>query len=511
VNSTPPEAPEELEPVSGNEIPCIGARKAGLGLSAKLLWLTIAFVMLAEVLIFMPSVANFRKNWLMERLAAAQIASLAVDAAPTNQVPERLRDQLLKKAQVYGVAVRRGETRRLVLAANPPDAVAAHFDLEHASWVELISDALAVFFSTDDRVIRVIGRPDIGDDVVEIVMTEAPLKKAIYRFGLNILALSIIISLFTATLVWLTLNYVLVRPVLHLTWNMVGFRDNPEDASRIIRPTGRRDEIGRAQTELAAMQTELATMLRQKSRLAALGLAVSKINHDLRNMLSSAQMISDRLSASPDPTVQRFVPKLIASLDRAITFCTETLRYGRAEEKQPQRRRFPVLLLLEEVGDSFGLPGHNRIRWSMEADIGLEIDADRAQLYRILTNLVRNAVQVLEAPPHVLRPEIRVTAEQQGDSVVISVRDNGPGLPARARANLFQAFQGSARIGGTGLGLAISAELARAHGGEIWLDETGPGATFHLRIPSAANGASSFGEGERNSASGTLAFGRPKH
>lgn len=511
MNSTPPEAPGELEPAKGNEIPRVGARKPGLGLSAKLLWLTIAFVMLAEVLIFMPSVANFRKNWLMERLAAAQIASLAVDAAPTNQVPERLRDQLLKKAQVYGVAVRRGETRRLVLAANPPDVVAAHFDLEHASWVQLIGDALAVFFSEQGRVIRVIGRPDIGDDVVEIVMTEAPLKRAIYRFGLNILALSIIISLFTATLVWLTLNYVLIRPVLRLTWNMVGFRENPEDASRIIRPTGRGDEIGRAQAELAAMQTELATMLRQKSRLAALGLAVSKINHDLRNMLSSAQIISDRLSASPDPTVQRFVPKLIASLDRAITFCTETLRYGRAEEEQPQRRRFPVLLLLEEVGESFGLPGHGRIRWSMEADIALEIDADRSQLYRILTNLVRNAVQVLEAPPHVLRPEIRVLAEQQNEAVVITVRDNGPGLPARARANLFQAFQGSARIGGTGLGLAISAELARAHGGEIWLDESGPGATFHLRIPSAASGASPFGEGERNSASGALAFGRPKH
>jgi signal transduction histidine kinase len=482
-----------------------------MGLSAKLLWLTIAFVMLAEVLIFVPSVANFRKNWLMERLAAAQIASLAVDAAATNQVPDRLRDQLLEKAQVYGVAARRGETRRLVLAANPPGVVAAHFDLESASWIDLITDALRVFVAEQDRVIRVIGRPDLGDDIVEVVMSEAPLKRAIYGFGLNILALSIMISLFTATLVWLTLNAVLIRPVLRLTRNMVEFRDNPEDARRIIQPSDRGDEIGRAQVELAAMQTELATMLRQKSRLAALGLAVSKINHDLRNMLSSAQIISDRLSASPDPTVQRFVPKLIASLDRAIGFCTETLRYGRAEEKQPQPRRFPLMPLLEEVGESFGLPGHGRIRWCMEADPALEIDADRAQLYRILTNLVRNALQVLESPPHVLRPEIRVVAEQQGEAVVITVRDNGPGLPARARANLFQAFQGSARIGGTGLGLAISAELARAHGGEIWLDETGPGAVFHLRIPSDPGGARPLEEGPRNNTSGALAFGRPKH
>jgi signal transduction histidine kinase len=487
------------------------ARRPGIGLSGKLLWLTIGFVMLAEVLIFVPSVANFRKNWLMERLAAAQIAALAVEAAATNQVPDRLRDQLLDKSQVHGIAVRRGGTRRMVLEASVPGMVDAHFDLEHTSALGLIGDALDALVSSPNRLIRVIGSPEIGDDVVEVVMSEAPLKAAMLRFALNILGLSIIISLFTATLVWLTLNAFLIRPMVRLTWNMVRFRDNPEDASRIIEPTGRSDEIGMAQTELAAMQAELTAVLRQKSRLAALGLAVSKINHDLRNMLSSAQIISDRLSTSSDPTVQKFAPKLIASLDRAITFCTETLRYGRAEEEQPARRRFPLSPLIEEVGESFGMPGHGRIRWIIDVEADLDIDADRGQLYRILTNLVRNAVQVLESPPHVLRPELRITAIQQGDCVLISVRDNGPGVPPRARANLFQAFQGSARVGGTGLGLAISAELARAHGGEVWLDDGVPGATFHVRIPSAASGMRPHDEGGGNSASGTLAFGRPKH
>ena len=512
MNSVPPEAADDPDPpMRGENGAAANGRPSGLGLSAKLLWLTIGFVMLAEVLIFVPSVANFRKNWLMERLAAAQIASLAVEAAATNVVPDILRNQLLRKAQVYGVAVRRGESRRLVLQNDVPGMVDAHFDLEHASWMDLIGDALRVFVSPSGRLIRVIGRPDISDDVIEVVMTEAPLKAAVYRFGLNILGLSIIISVFTATLVWLTLNAVLIRPVLRLTSNMVGFRANPEDARRVIRPSGRGDEIGWAQTELAAMQTELATMLRQKSRLAALGLAVSKINHDLRNMLSSAQLISDRLSTSTDPMVQKFVPKLIASLDRAISFCTETLRYGRAEEERPERRRFPLVLLLEEVGESFGLPGHGRIRWHMEADPELHIDADRAQLYRILTNLVRNAIQVLEAPPQVLRPEIRILATQQGEMVLITVKDNGPGLPPRARANLFQAFQGSTRADGIGLGLAISAELTRAHGGEIWLDESGPGATFHLRIPSAPSRERTAGDDDRNNTSGTLAFVRPKH
>lgn len=490
-------------------MPPPGRVRPGIGLSGKLLWLTIGFVMLAEVFIFVPSVANFRKNWLMERLAAAQIAALAVEAAATNTVPDRLRDQLLDKAGVHGIAVRREGTRRMVLEATLPGPVDAHFDLENTSPVMLIRDALSVFRESPDRVIRVIGRPDIGDDVVEIVMTEAPLKAAVLRFGLNILGLSIIISLITATLVWATLTALFIRPVLRLTGNMVRFRDNPEDASRVIRPSGRRDEIGMAQVELAAMQTELANVLRQKSRLAALGLAVSKINHDLRNMLASAQIISDRLSGSSDPTVQKFAPKLIASLDRAIGFCTETLRYGRAEEAQPQRQRFPLRPLIDEVGESFGMPGHGRIRWLVEIDVDLDIDADRGQLYRILTNLVRNAVQVLESPPQ-LRPELRILARQGADSVLITVRDNGPGVPPRAKANLFQAFQGSVRAGGTGLGLAISAELARAHGGQVWLDESAPGATFHISIPSPP-AENRRGEGGANSVSGALAFSRPKH
>jgi signal transduction histidine kinase len=491
--------------------PCDARRTFRFGLSAKLLLLTAAFVMLAEVLIFVPSVANFRKNWLTERLAAAQIASLAVQAAPNNVVPNRLRNELLDRAKVHSIAVRRGAVRLLVLQTPMPRMVDAHFNLQTAGPAEMIGDALYALVSPPGRLIRVIGRPELAHDTVEIVLSEAPLKAAMYRYALNILGLSIIISLITAALVYLTLNAVLVRPVSRLIRGIVRFRENPEDAGRVIEPGGRRDEVGLAEAELACMQNELLAMLRQKSRLAALGLAVSKVNHDLRNMLSSAQLMSDRLATSRDPTVQRFAPKLIASLDRAIAFCNETLRYGRAEEAAPERRRFLLRPLVDEVGEGLGLPGHGRIRWTVDMDDSLEIDADRGQLSRILTNLTRNAVQALEAPPDILRPELAVAARREENSVVISVVDNGPGLPPRARANLFRAFQGSVRAGGTGLGLAISAELTRAHGGEIWLGEAPSGTTFHIRFPDSGTGMVDSGGGTRNFSEATLAFGGPKH
>ena len=452
------------------------------GLSAKLLLLTILFVMLAEVLVFVPSVSNFRRQWLMERLAAAQIASLAAEAAPGGQLPSMLRDELLERAQVKAIAVKRDASRTLVIEMDMPADIDASYDLHDASWLKLIADALMVYVAPEDRVIRVIGDPGFHEgESIEVVMGEAPLKAAMIRYGLDILGLSILISIITAALVYLTLDALLVKPMTKLTWNIVRFSQRPEDPTRVIAPSARRDEIGTAERELSAMQRELAETLSQKSRLAALGLAVSKISHDLRNMLSSAQLLSDRLIAIKDPTVQRLVPKLIASLDRAIRLCAQTLNYGQAQETPPRRKRFALAPLVAEIGDSLGLP-RQRIGWAVEVEPMLEVDADRDQLYRVLSNLTRNAVQALESEGET-EGEIIVAGRREGAVTVIEVADTGPGVPERARAHLFEAFQGSARKGGTGLGLAIAHELVQAHGGQIALIDNEGGATFRVTIP----------------------------
>ncbi|HDL16235.1 MAG TPA: HAMP domain-containing protein, partial [Rhizobiales bacterium] len=257
-------------------------RPALFGLSAKLLILTIVFVMIAEVLVFVPSVANFRKNWLMERLAASQIAALS--AAPDRVLPEAARAQLLRNAQVHAVALKRGDSRRLILQSEMPGSIAGHYDLRDAGWTSLIWDALKVFFAPSGQFIRVIGQPGFGaGQFIEIVVEQDPLKAAMVRFGFGILVLSIIISMITAALVYLSLNMMLVRPMTRITRSMVRFGEDPEDLSRVIVPSDRRDEVGIAERELSHMQRELSGTLQQKNRLAALGLAVSKINHDLRN------------------------------------------------------------------------------------------------------------------------------------------------------------------------------------------------------------------------------------
>lgn len=460
-----------------------------LGLSGKLLVLTVLFVMIAEVLIYVPSIANFRITWLKDRLAAAHVAAMMLEAAPSGTVPDDLARHILEAVGAKAVAMKIGQQRRLLAISGASESVHQEIDVRDTSAMRAIIGAFeSMFWCADHDTIRAIGPAPMGGEFVEIVLAVGPLKQAMFRFSTNILLLSLIISAITATLVYLTLHYTFVRPMRRITEHMVAFRDDPENPGRIIRPSARRDEIGTTERELADMQRNLASMLQQKSHLAALGLAVSKINHDLRNLLASAQLFSDRLSSLPDPGVQRFAPKLMRTLERAIAFCQSTLSYGQVQEPPPERRLVPLQGMVAELRETLGLGEDSAIRWVDAVERGLQVDADPDQLFRVLLNLARNAAQALEAraPNDPSRDQIRLTGRREGAVVVIEVADTGPGVAGKARAHLFEAFQGSTRPGGSGLGLAIAADLVRAHGGEIRLVEGTIGATFRVIIPDRA-------------------------
>jgi signal transduction histidine kinase len=482
--------------MSGNAPPSTDAAKnearlsPRFGLSSKLLGLTMLAVMMAEIFIYVPSIANFRISWLNDRLAAAHTAALVLDAAPSGMVPDSLARQILDSIGARAVAMKMGHQRRLLAAnSNPPGPVSEDVDVRNISIVDAIVEAFKTqFFFRDNELIRAMGPAPMGGEFVEIVIEAGPLRKAMWRYSRNIMLLSLFISAIAATLLYFALHYLFVRPMHRITVNMTAFRADPENPARIITRSGRQDEIGIAERELATLQQELASMLQQKSRLAALGLAVSKINHDLRNLLASAQLFSDRLADLPDPRVQRFAPKLMRALERAIDFCQSTLSYGRVQEAPPDRKMIPLDELVEEVHETLGLSPDTRIGWISAIERGLMVDADHDQLLRVLLNLARNAVQALEtrAPNDPARDQIRITGRREGAVVVIEVADTGPGFPEKAREHLFEAFQGSTRTGGSGLGLAIASELVRAHGGEIRLAEGTIGATFHIIIPDRA-------------------------
>lgn len=462
------------------------AQRRVSGLSGKLLLLTVLFVMLAEVFIYVPSIANYRDTWLTDRLTTAGVAASVL--SETNTIAPRLQEELLRTTGALAIALVEGERRSLIAMSSLPEDVTMVIDMRGQSAMSAISSSLAVLLKPGDGLMRVIGAGPMsggrGIEQVDIVLPISLLRQDMLAFSGRILALSLFISGLTAALVYVSLRALFVRPLQRLTRAMQDFSENPEDSARLFQTSARADEIGDAERRFAEMQETLARTLHQKQRLADLGLAVSKINHDLRNLLASAQLFIERLENVPDPTVRRLAPKILSTLDRAVTYTQAVMAYGKAQEAAPNRRLVRLARVAADVGELLALADHPMIDYDVAIDPALEIDADPEQIFRVLLNLVRNAMQALEAvPDEALVCRIQVSAEREGRTVVIRVADTGPGVPASVKATLFRAFQSAARSGGTGLGLAIAAELTRAHGGSVRLEEAGAGATFRIDWP----------------------------
>ncbi len=422
------------------------------GLSGKLLLLTIPLILIVEILIYVPSIANFRVNRLNDRLAAASTAALVLDAAPSGMVPDALARQILASIGARAVAIKSGSQRRLLAAADMPAKIDHDIDMRDTSAWSAIVDAFQVMLDSGDEVMRVIGPAPGSGQFIEVVVDEKPLRDAMFRFSRNVLLLSLVMTSITAGLIYYALHHLFVRPMRRVTANLVAFHENPESTARIIEPSKRTDEIGLAERELSDMQRDLVSMLHQKNHLAALGLAVSKINHDLRNLLASSQLLSDQLASVPDPRVQRFAPKLMRSLERAIAFCQSTLSYGKAQEAPPDRRRVLIEPVVNEVREFTGLASDTSIEWINAIERGLTVDADPDQLFRVLLNLVRNAAQALESDKSGdgIAKQIRFTGRREGAVTILEIRTPVPASrkgPARICSRRFRARRGTAAPG----------------------------------------------------------------
>lgn len=454
-------------------------------LSGRFLILTIAFVMLAEVLIFVPSIARFRSDFLSAHLDRAQIASLALLA--NDMISDELEAELLSNAGVYNVVLRRDEMRELVLSSSPPFPVGRTYDLSDASAWTLVQGALNSLAGQDPEVIRIIGVPLLKAGLmIEVTMDSAPLRSAIIDYGLRILYLSAFISIITAALLFVAVRWTLVRPIKRVVTHMIAYAHAPQDIRRIIEPNSRIVELREAEDALKSLQSDLTTALRQKQRLAQLGEAVAKISHDLRNILTSVQLFSDRLEAVDDPSVKRLAPKLMNSVSRAISLTEGTLAFGKAEEPAPMLQRFDLFPFAQDILDNESiLSDEAQLRFLNNVPGHLSVRADPEQLYRAVTNLVRNARQALISSKQT--GTISIGASDDNDMWFIDITDTGPGLPLKAQEHLFQPFQGGVRKGGIGLGLAIAQELVQGHGGSIALTQSSPsGTSFRISLPKGA-------------------------
>lgn len=449
-------------------------------LRSRLLILTFLFVMGISALIYPTSIASFRQDFLETRLENAQIAALALEAAPNNMVSPELEQRLLTQSGVIAMIMRREDKSLLLGFDVMPEEAEATYDLRNPSLGMLIMDAFGTLENGGDRIIRVLGDPMVpGTRMLEITMGETDLYAALKNYSNNVLLLSLITSLFTGILVYLALHWLLVRPMRRLKDRIVTFRRQPEAVPGRTRENRRPDEIGLVERELVRMQEELRQNLKQKSNLAALGEAVAKINHDLRNILATAQLASDSLQRVDHPGVQKISRRLVNSVSRAVALCESTIRHGKADDPIPEKEWMRLDELISDVAVSLGLDEDSKFEFVCDVTAEETVYADPEQLHRVLLNLCRNA--------HDVQGEtgtICVSAKKDKDGTVhIKVADKGPGIPEGIRPRLFKAFQ-SSRAGGTGLGLATARDIVLSHGGQIALADTGPeGTTFMVCLP----------------------------
>jgi signal transduction histidine kinase len=464
-------------------------------LSTKLLLLTIVFVFLAEIVVLIPSVSKQRIDWFEARIEAAYLVVLALEGPREEMMDEDVARQLFSTAHILGVTVNRDNTRMLILAPEIDPHGPPHMhrvDLREQIPTTMIANGWGTMFSTGDDLIQVTGAPRYAaEQAVDIIVSQRALRQDLLVYARNILGLSLVISSLTAALVYWALNRMIVRPVERLTKDMASFEADPDQAALIHIPSERQDEIGAAEQSLAAMQRRIHDLLNERRRLAALGAGISKISHDLRNILASAQLMSDRLAKSDDPQVRKLSPRLISALDRAIVLSRNTLTFARMEENVLSKSPLNLHELVAEVFEdtaAMGVTTYNKVAGD------LSINADRTQFYRSLFNLIRNSVEAL-TPNGAIDAEhsqeqdqplgaITIAAQQIDDVVVITIADTGPGMPEHARSALFEPFKGSKKPGGSGLGVAISAEIIRAHGGMLTLVRSdASGTVFEITIP----------------------------
>ena len=237
------------------------------------------------------------------------------------------------------------------------------------------------------------------------------------------------------------------------------------------------DERRRAETARELLRDELV----QASKLAALGQIVASVAHEINQPVAAIQTQAETAAVlldRQDPATARHALSRIGDLTQRIGAITEGLRTF-------SRKTDPKIgvVRLEDAIDGALLLTRGRldeggVALIREGDADISVRADRFRLEQVIVNLIKNAAEALEG-----RPDARLTlrVEQSGSGETARVRlivaDNGPGVPAPVRAQLFTPFV-TTRDNGLGLGLVICRDLMAGFGGELDLAESDGGATF---------------------------------
>ena len=489
--------PGPTQVVSAFEGPKGALRGYLSGLAGHLLGAVIIIMLLAQALFYVTRVTMVQDNWAHDRIAAATAVADAFVPKGAFAPPE-IDLKILASIGARAMVIDGPAGARVFAADRSGDFEGRRYDVQETNMFDSLRFAAAALFGSQDQPIVIRGAAPDGERTVMLKLDPAPLRLSLVRVSRTFLALAVFLSGVGTLVLWAVSWWFVVRPVRRLTDNILAFAQSAEKQANVIRPSGRRDEIGRAEHALAGMQTALADELRQRKRLAELGMAVARVSHDLRNILSAAQLISDRIATIPDPLAQRLAPRLVRTLDRAIAFCQATLSYGAGREREPDPINLDLRLVVRQIVETAEAERPGSVAYAIDIPPKFEVFADAEHVLRVIENLNRNARQALTAAATPDRPPaVRFAAIRAEGGAIIEISDNGPGFPEAQQARIFEPFHSSASAGGSGLGLAIAADLIQRNGGSIILapsleDDFYRGARFLIRLPTPAGAAATL-------------------
>lgn len=457
-------------------------------LSVRILALTVGFVLLAEALIFVPSLASFRQERIEDRARAARLLSEALQDRPDIEASDMLAKQFMMQTDAVFLGAF-GEGRKRLILGQPPEAdlIYGMEDLRIARTLpNFMATGVEFFGLADNGFLRVVTTSPLNDEErLELIVPCGALGMEMRAYARRILVLSLLIAAFVGGLIYLAMLRLIIQPVQRLASDMTAFREAPEIRRGVGRPTERDDEIGQLQREFHDVKQSLRSAFRQRARLASLGLSVTKINHDLRNVLSTALLMADRLSMNSDPDLAQMGERLTRTVERGVSLTEEVLEYSSAREPAAQIEPIHIAALVwDVVADMKTAFPKVQVRNMIDPDLIVRGDPEHVQ--RIFGNLCRNAGRAMTQQAHAT---IELSSEALSETVIIQIRDNGPGLPETVEDRLFLPFTRGDSPDSTGLGLSISKELAEGMGGTLELLETGPkGTTFILGLALVKDG-----------------------
>ena len=242
------------------------------------------------------------------------------------------------------------------------------------------------------------------------------------------------------------------------------------------------DELGRLAATFNAMCAsirEARQELIRSERIATIGRLAASIVHDLRNPLATIYGGSEMLlySQLSEAQIHRLAGNMFGASQQVQELLQDLLDVGQG--KAGEVRLCDLREIVGAVAGSLeSAAAAQQVRIVLEVPEGLELPLDRRRIERVFLNLMGNA---LEAMPG--GGAIAVSAAAEPDSVVVTVRDTGPGIAPEIRTRLFQPFVTARKKTGLGLGLALARQAVVDHGGDMWADSSESGASFLFRLP----------------------------